>query len=235
MPPLTRHHHRSPRGAFSLVELLTVLAICAVLAALSIPAMQMLKTPASVNKSVADLSRTLTLARVYAMANRTHVRVLFTQIPANDKRLVPATAAYLVYSADGTEGGDITKAQEWPALDKPLILDDLLMYNQLQGAAPNNTANDVTPMGDNAQGALAVPLSRELPGQGQVQFTGQIQFTPSGEAKVSLDEPARYIKIALDRPQPGSSSSGARRNPVILRLSGTNGTIKALRAEDIVL
>lgn len=234
MPQIPRSLSRR-QTAFSLVELLTVIAIAATLSALSIPAMQLLKGPATVNKGVADLSRTLELARVYAMANRTHVRVLFTQIPAGNSRLVPATAALLIYSADGTDGGDITKAAEWPALNKPLYLEDVLMFDKLQGAAPNSTADDVTPAGENAQGTLAVPVARELPGLGKVNFTGVIQFTPSGEARVALDEPARYIKIALDRPQPGNTTSSLRRNPVILRLSGTNGTIKALRAEDIVL
>lgn len=226
-----RRHSR----AFTMVELLVVAGIMTTLAVVSIPALQLLREPAGVNQAAADLSRTLELARVYAMANRTHVNVLFTQLPPQDSRIAPATAAMMVYSADGTTVGDLADVQAWPVLDKPLVMEDLLVFDQLQGAAPNSTAADVTPMGENTQGAMAVPITRELPGAGTVDFTGMIQFTPSGEARVSSDEPARYIKIALDRPQPGSTTASMKRNPVILRLSGTNGTVKTLRAEDMVL
>jgi len=77
------------------------------------------------------------------------------------------------------------------------------------------------------------PVSRSVPGRGEVSFTGVVQFGPGGEARVGFDEPSRHIKIAMDQPLPTGGAESMKKNPFILRLSGVNGAISVLRAEDV--
>lgn len=228
---------RQPRRqtAFSLVELLAVMAIIVALSAVSVPAIQSVKGGSTVNKAVADLSSTLELARTHAMANRTYVRVLLAETPASGNQLLPQLVALPIYSANGSASGDMTQASEWPALSKPLVLDDLKVFDTMQGSSPVNTASDVTPMGSNVLGTIMDPVSRQVGGRGPLKFTGVIQFSPTGEARVSFDEPARHIKIAVDQPMAGNTVEGRKKNPFILRLSGMNGSIRVLRAGELTL
>ena len=83
--------------------------------AVTIPAFNSIKGGGGVNKAVADLSSTLELARTYAMANRTYVRVLFHHVPAGNGRLVSSTMALPVASADGAPG----PASERRVSDRP--------------------------------------------------------------------------------------------------------------------
>jgi prepilin-type N-terminal cleavage/methylation domain-containing protein len=222
------------KAAFSLVELLAVMAIVVALSAVSVPAFQSVKGGSSVNKAMADLSSTLELSRTHAMANRTYVRVLLAEVPSGGSRLLPQLVVWPVYSANGTASGDMTEAVEWPALNKPLVLDDLKIFDTLDGVAPVNTSADVTPMGANLQGAKMADVLRQVPGRGVLNFTGVIQFSPTGEARVSFEEPARHIKIAIDQPQ-ADGAAGRKKNPFILRLSGMNGSIRVLRAGELSL
>jgi type II secretory pathway pseudopilin PulG len=221
--------------AFSLIELLAVMAIIVTLSAVSVPALQSVKGGSSVNKAVADLSSTLELARTHAMANRTYVRVLLGEISASGSRMVPQIIAQPIYSANGSALGDMSLTDAWPSLGKPLVLDNLRVFDTMEGATPLNTSSDVTPMGSNVQGAFMSPVSRHTPGKGTLSYTGVIQFSPTGEARVSFDEPARHIKIAVDQPDAGNASAGLKKNPFILRLSGMNGSIRILRAGELTL
>lgn len=220
--------------AFSLVELLAVMAILATLSAVTIPALHSLQSGNTVNKAVADLSATLELARTYAMANRTYVRVVLSQIPAGGQKTLPTLIALPLYSADGTATGDLTDSTQWPALGRVVALENLSLFDTMQGASPVDTRSDVTPLGANVSGTVMPSFNRTLPGWGAVSFTGVVQFSPSGEARVCFDEPARYIKIAVDQLVPGSATQALRKNPFILRLSSVNGSIKVLRAGELV-
>lgn len=228
---------RQPRRptAFSLVELLAVMAIIVALSAVSVPAIQSVKGGSTVNKAVADLSSTLELARTHAMANRTYVRVLLAETPASGSQLLPQLVALPIYSANGSASGDMAQPSEWPALSKPLVMDDLKVFDSMQGSAPVNTTSDVTPMGSNVLGTVMAPVSRQVGARGTLSFTGVIQFSPAGEARVSFDEPARHIKIAVDQPTAGNTVEGRKKNPFILRLSGMNGSIRVLRAGELTL
>lgn len=230
-PPWQR---RRPVG-FSLIELLAVMAIIVTLSAVSVPALQSVKGGSSINKAVSDLSSTLELARTHAMANRTYVRVLLSETPAGGGQMLPQVIAQPIYSANGASAGDMADASQWPALGKPLVLENLQVFDTLEGNSPVDTSADVTPMGGNVQGTFMTPVSRQAGGKGLRSFTGVIQFSPTGEARVSFDEPARHIKIALDQPGAGNANEGLKKNPFILRLSGINGSIRILRAGDLTL
>lgn len=233
-PLQTSLRSRRPKSAFSLIELLAVMGIIVALSAVSVPALQSVKGGSSVNKALADLSSTLELARTHAMANRTYVRVLLAEVPAGGNQMLPQLVALPVYSANGSASGDLSEAEVWPALGRPLVLDDLKVFDTLDGSTPVDTSADVTPMGANLQGPKMADVVRQVPGRGALRFSGVIQFSPTGEARVSFEEPARHIKIAIDRPV-AEGTAGRKRNPFILRLSGMNGSIRVLRAGELNL
>jgi len=226
--------------AFTLVELLVVISIIALLTGLSGPAIRTLSGAGTVNKAIFDFSGTLQVARAYAMANHTYVRVAIAETNAsNTVRLVILS----LYSADGTlsagsatpAASDMANPTMWPALGKALSLDNLSIYDVINGASPD-TSNDIPP----SQTLSSITFSRRVAADTPT-FKGIIQYSPSGEAAVlqslsAASIPNRYIKIAMDQPAPGNASlpiSGQGQKlpqqQFILRVSGVNGSVAILR------
>ena len=94
---------------FTLVELLTVLAIASILAVLSVPAIQGLNQAGGFNKSLYALADSLNFARSYAMANNTYVYVGLTEVDRSQSTLASPQATgvgrvvmSIVATTDGT-------------------------------------------------------------------------------------------------------------------------------------
>jgi prepilin-type N-terminal cleavage/methylation domain-containing protein len=220
------------KKGFSLIELLVVMAIIALLAASTGPAISGLMGAGTVDKAIGDLSGTLKQARAYAMANNTYVRVVIgSAVPAGE--LQPKLVVVSLYSLDGTENVDPT-AVSWPMISPPLLISNFQVTAQ-NAIAPDTSTDDMPSLNTYTTNT---PISRTLPIVGNVAFTSCIEFFPSGEAsigfptgtpaQVGLAPPSRFIKIAVDKP---GSLSG--KNPFILRLSGINGTVNILRKENM--
>jgi prepilin-type N-terminal cleavage/methylation domain-containing protein len=102
------------KSGFTLVELLTVIAIASLLAVLSIPAIQGLNQAGGFDKSVYGLQDSLNFARSYAMANNTYVYAGLTeldrsqnslanpQVPGNGTTTGGRVALSIVATTDGT-------------------------------------------------------------------------------------------------------------------------------------
>jgi len=222
---------RKPSRAFSLVELLVVIAVIALLAALSGPAIRSIAGAGTVNKAIGDLSGHLQNARAYAMATHTYVRVAIAPngVTTTSGSLNPASMFLSLVSTDGTldavsanDMANSTNSPKWATLGKALVLDNLLLYDTINGSSPNTSA-DTKPSDSD------IPDFARNVGGRSVNFTGCIQFDPAGEARVEVSNPTRYIKIAIDKPSPSDASTGLGQNPFILRLSGINGAVMVLR------
>jgi prepilin-type N-terminal cleavage/methylation domain-containing protein len=109
MPKMKRHS-----GGFSLVELLTVVAILSVVMVMAIPALSSLKGGMNVTNAAYEIKGILDQARTYAIANNTFVWVGFFEEDGSQAPTTPAISGTgriviaTVASKDGTRGYDIT-------------------------------------------------------------------------------------------------------------------------------
>lgn len=209
----------SRSAGFSLLELLLVIAIITVLTVFSGPAISSLSGAGSVNKTIGDLTGTVELARTYAMTHHTYVRIALGNSTVSG---VNQTVVLCLYSANGSTTADVANTTSWPLMSKPLLLNKFVVTDSLNSSQPD-TSLDVVP----SQTTYST-ISRTVPGMGSVSFTSFIEFNPSGEASVTSDGPARFIKIGMDKASPENG-----KNPFILRFSGITGTINVLRKESL--
>jgi len=79
----------SKSKGFTLIEMLTVVALTAILAVLATPALQGLQTAGGFDKSLYGIADSLNLAHSYAIANNTYVYVGLTEV---DRTQNPATS-----------------------------------------------------------------------------------------------------------------------------------------------
>ncbi len=226
---LSSLERRSAPRAFTIVELLVVIAILALLVSISGPALQVLRGGSS---QASDLSAALRLARAYAVAKNTYVRVGFAQSQVAGE--LPSTVILLVCLADGditsASASEMSDASLWPPVTKPLILENFLMYPALNASSPD-TRGDALP----TQSTTAPFSRRVVVGTGAPQvltFAASIQFQPNGEARVDTATTARYIKIPLDRPKSPADLVARGQDPFIIRLSGVTGAVSILRKGD---
>jgi prepilin-type N-terminal cleavage/methylation domain-containing protein len=114
------------RGAFSLVELLIVVAIIGLVMAFAVPAFQALKTANDLTSATNGVAGVLERARAYAMANNLYVYVGLVEVNADVAAdAVPQTPATssaggrvvlaTVASRDGTRGYDLLSSILEPA------------------------------------------------------------------------------------------------------------------------
>ncbi len=83
---------RRPGSAFSLIELMVVIAIIVVLMGLLVPAFTSMKSAGDVTSAANTIKGVLDQARTYAMANNTYTWVGFYEENASQASTNPATS-----------------------------------------------------------------------------------------------------------------------------------------------
>jgi prepilin-type N-terminal cleavage/methylation domain-containing protein len=125
------------RSAFSLIELLTVMAIVALLLSLAFPAVSALKTADDITKAANDVAGALERAQAYAMANNTYAWVGFYEEDNSRGSTTPATLGVgrividLVASNDGTCIYNSPVVAANPTISSPLNTGQLLQIAPL--------------------------------------------------------------------------------------------------------
>jgi prepilin-type N-terminal cleavage/methylation domain-containing protein len=213
---------QSCRG-FSLIEVLVVMGIITLLTAMTVPAIYSLSKANGVDRAAADVVRVLELSRSFAMAHQTYVRVGISQVQGRGLVLLPIYP--LNGSLDADTAADMNDYSKWGQLIPAVFLEHFQMNDNLQALVPS-TIDDREPSESD------IPSFRRKAGGtrdgGQdPEFSSFIQFNPNGEARVLKNTVARHVKIGMSRSDSGSA------NPLIVRLSGTNGAMEVLRKEDV--
>ncbi len=101
---LIRHHAGLQVGfkkSFTLVELLTVMAIIALMVAIAGPSMKMMRGNA-VKSGSSQFASTLSLARARALTDRTHVRIVFAEPPDTNYAAQPYTTYAVLVQTNRT-------------------------------------------------------------------------------------------------------------------------------------
>ena len=130
---------------FSLIELLVVMAIIGILAAVTIPAMNSIKGASNVTKAAYDIAGALEQARAYAMAKNTYVFVGIAEVDSSkdpsvkpqvataDPTVGGRVAVAVVASKDGTRGYDVTSGSlPNPAWSDTNLAANLMAIGKLQ-------------------------------------------------------------------------------------------------------
>jgi len=213
--------------AFTLVEMLVVVALIAAIAMLAVPAFDALRKSSGLTNTASTIANLLQQARSYAMGRNTYVYIGLEEVDALQAAPGPSQTANpgigrlavaIVSRSDGNRGydSDATGSPLWSnygsggnfAAPTPLRLFDGVHLADL--GAPSSSGEMARPAVDSAYRLgsststsatpFAWPLGRSL-GAGQYNFTLVIQFDPQGSARILLpghgDAIPKGIEIGL--------------------------------------
>lgn len=202
-------------AAFSLLELLVVVAIILVMTALAIPAFNAIKGGGDITKAAYDVAGALEMAATYARANNTYVWVGFFEEDPTVLATTPATAGVgrlvisIVCSKDGTQIVSPTGAGQAIPPGRLTQIGKLIKIDRMHfGDVPNPASPDpkgagtswdqrpsvVDPVGETYRIGQTTPANTAFPFQYpvgsdtavlQYRFNKTIQFSPQGETLIN--------------------------------------------------
>lgn len=218
-PPWSLRRWQAP--AFTLLELLVVIAIIGMLAALTVPAVPSILGARGVAKAVEDTSGILELARTEAIARRTYVYVAFlntTNVFGNSELRIGA-----VSSLDGSTNTDSSNLR---AITKALKIDKTRMAESA-GELPANVSGLAT----NARFLTnTVGMAFDV---GKEKFPASaigIIFSPTGEALSAAGSLNFIPQVDIGLvPTRGTAPQTSGNNGAVVRYSGGSGNIQIFR------
>ena len=145
--PAARHP-----SAFSLLELLTVIAIMAILAAITLPAFNSISAGRKLDRAASQVVDTLSLARQTAMAHGCRVRWELADIGTG-------TTDYRIHRLVEFKGGTWQAASKWVALDSTVQINTDPARSGLISAATNPATTNFTYGGKNFPSKTAIPVT----------------------------------------------------------------------------
>jgi prepilin-type N-terminal cleavage/methylation domain-containing protein len=228
------------RKAFTLLELLIVVAIISILLVLVVPAFTTIKSADDVTKAAYDISGTLEQARTFAIGNDTYVFVgFFEEGPGQVLLSVVASKNGTRVYSDTVNDPPPLNAAFLTQISKLIKLGNIHLDRLTDSAI---TRADVPPdqyhvghadfakrlQYDGSMISNNTTFSYPLTGTAQYTFTKIIQFNPQGDATKIVDTPARSIEIGL-RPAHGTAIDNNSRNLVAVQVEGITGQSKMYR------
>lgn len=225
--------HRGAR-AFTLIELLTVIAVMSVLVSLCVPAISSITMGGKWNQSLSELAGTLDQARQYAIAQNTYVWVAMhpTTDSVNGDELNVAVLA----SKTGTDPSPWTSYGAVPNDQLDLIMKPKAFQQvKLEEAGffksdkvPSLPSTPSTDAGNSpAQTSGAGFFKVTMPGTSAPKgFTRVIQFTPGGEARIAQGSVIDVIEFGM---HPTRGAKADDNNVAVLRVNGLTGQTKIYR------
>ncbi len=233
------HLRRRSAAAFTLVELLVVLAIVALLLTLALPAVSSLQKSDSLNLATASLAGIFDEARTFAMANNTYVFVGVEEIqfsPGGAGTPVAGTGRVAVqtfYSLDGTMN---LASSNLRGVSRLQVFDNIHLPSSLAtGSATTGTlAQRPSVPADCVVGSDSFPTaSAPLTSEGYT-FNEVIAFDPQGRVHLPATTPEvgmQYLEIDLQQsngsvPVPVASA----KNLSAIQIDGLTGSVTVYRS-----
>jgi type II secretory pathway pseudopilin PulG len=220
------------RSAFSLVEILTVVAIASAMTVVALPAMSGLKSAGGLTKAAYDLAGSLEQARSYAVANNTYVFVGLSERDTADltKEGTGRLLVVIMGSKDGTRDFGTSNSNLIP-LAKARLIDNIHLADTLPntGNLARPEVTDEFRMGNSAwdtSNAFSWTFKGVAAG---CSFTKIVQFDPRGVASIptTVASVPDWMEIGLVEAKGSTVTTG--KNCAALVVDGVTGSVRIYR------
>jgi len=217
-------------GGFTLVEMLTVIAIAAIMASVAVPAFISINSSQGVTQGLNDVSGMLELARSTAMSQNTYVFVGLantTDAVGNSELIVGA-----VRSMDGTFN---TAPGNLSPIAKLRMVHNAQMIPLSGATAPPTAAvlQNILPSPDTAASVANADSSISFTVNGQVFTNSVLVVTPQGQVILSSNVTSStpftdQVEIAV-QPARGTVIPASTKDGFVIWMSGGSGSLRYFR------
>ncbi len=200
--------------AFSLIEMLMVMAVIGLLTGISMPAISSLMNTRSLERAGSDITSLLESARAHALANNTPVWVGFKDSGQGE----------LLVGVVASRNGEIA-----PAQDDLVQISPTRKFSNIQMRALSASANRPAPNAQLASSSAAI-LPFSVSGAQAVNFDKQVvQFGSRGEMRIAASQLSKVVEIGLVEVVNGQPRNAA--NYAAIQMQGLSGAISLFRPQ----
>lgn len=221
---------RESQFAFSLIELLVVISIIAVMAALTVPAVGGASRRAKFNKAISAIAAEMELAQQAAVAGSTYTWVAFAN---NSNAPVMVSARSLEGSSPTNLAINLVTPTTAQQLGKIQTLDGIVLTNTLPNSSTNFPAELSSATDPNPSGGVAI--SANVPGGANSTFNWAVEFNPMGEARVRTATGAggapavEHIKLVVIPSANPAPSEAENKQASLVWINGMSGGTEVIQ------
>ena len=214
---------KSRTNGFTLIEMLVVVVVVAIMAAIAIPAVTNLIKSGGVNSATREVANTLGLARQLAVTQRIYARVVFPYSSTGNR----PDMWYLSYAVITNRNNTVTSGWGYASKWEYLPVGAVFLNNNPSGVTPlpsgGGSLDD--PNSLKVQSGLPFPDTSH---NGQLAY---IEFGPTGVASISsaLAITEGFMNGSVPQPTTSKTSSNTLANLTTINVDSLVGRIQVTR------
>jgi len=224
------------RTAFSIIELLSVMAIIGMLTVAAVPALNNIKGGGDLSKASYDISGVMEQARSYAMARNTYVFVGIAEVdgalPESAAQTSPGVGRVMLAAVASKNGKKNMDSSNLVPVARIYRFNNVHLDDQV-GMLGNLARPTVDPSNKVASGSFATDTSYAFDwpvgGSAKYSFKKVICFSPSGAAfnELATGDFAKWMEVGLVEAR--GNSVPAKPNAAAVLLDGVTGSVAGYR------